>query len=145
MSEPDKNQKPKHQNLDREKIIGLRVKTYREIMGMSQTELGEAIGVTYQQIQKYETGRNKISASRLNDIAETLKTTAATIMAGLDKAHMPETMGVSDIDRAPIIQETERDKESAEILKIFYSVNNEVDRQEMLDVLRSIAKAKKKR
>jgi predicted Zn-ribbon and HTH transcriptional regulator len=54
-------------------------------------------------------------------------------------------MGVSDIDRAPIIQETERDKESAEILKIFYSVNNEVDRQEMLDVLRSIAKAKKKR
>ncbi len=49
--------------------VGGRVKAGRTLIGMSQTELGKHIGVTFQQIQKYETGMNRITASRLWDIS----------------------------------------------------------------------------
>ena len=54
------------------RTIGLRVKQRREGLSISQERLGEMVGVTYQQIQKYENGKNKVSAVRLYKIAETL-------------------------------------------------------------------------
>jgi transcriptional regulator with XRE-family HTH domain len=52
--------------------VGARVKLRRTLMGLSQGKLGEAIGLTFQQVQKYELGRNRISASMLHRIAEAL-------------------------------------------------------------------------
>lgn len=52
--------------------IGKRLRTIREIKGYSQTELGEKVGLSYQQIQKYETGLNRISAVRLKEFAGVL-------------------------------------------------------------------------
>lgn len=52
--------------------IGDKIRVIREDKGISQTALGEAIGVTFQQIQKYENGKNRVSASRLLLIAQTL-------------------------------------------------------------------------
>ncbi|MBK0327019.1 helix-turn-helix transcriptional regulator [Rhodobacteraceae bacterium F11138] len=53
-------------------LVGQRVRACRRAMGLSQTELGEAIGVRFQQVQKYETGANRVSASRLWAIADVL-------------------------------------------------------------------------
>ena len=53
--------------------VGTRVRLRRMILGLSQTTLGDAIGVTFQQVQKYERGTNRISASRLQGIATLLK------------------------------------------------------------------------
>jgi transcriptional regulator with XRE-family HTH domain len=55
------------------KLIGYRIKEMREQLNFSQEKLGEMIGVTYQQIQKYEKGTNKVSAERLSIIAEKLE------------------------------------------------------------------------
>lgn len=55
------------------KMIGHRIKQRREHLKISQERLGEMIGVTYQQIQKYEKGTNKVSAERLFSIAENMK------------------------------------------------------------------------
>ncbi len=55
------------------KMIGHRIKQRREHLKISQERLGEMIGVTYQQIQKYEKGTNKVSAERLSSIAENMK------------------------------------------------------------------------
>ena len=52
--------------------VGNRIKMRRLAMNMSQTKLGHALGVTFQQIQKYETGANRISASRLQQVSEAL-------------------------------------------------------------------------
>jgi len=52
--------------------IGMRIKLRRKQLGISQERLGEIIGVTYQQIQKYEKGINKVSAERLQKIAQSL-------------------------------------------------------------------------
>lgn len=57
-----------------EKQIGLKLKVRRSSMGMTQDQLGRKIGVTFQQIQKYEKGTNKISISNLYKIADILKT-----------------------------------------------------------------------
>jgi transcriptional regulator with XRE-family HTH domain len=56
-----------------DKHAGSRVRMRRTMLGMSQTGLGDAIGLTFQQVQKYEKGTNRMSASRLQQIADTLK------------------------------------------------------------------------
>ena len=61
----------KHPN-PADKYAGARLRTSRLARKMSQTELGEALGVTFQQVQKYEKGTNRISASRLQQIANVL-------------------------------------------------------------------------
>ena len=56
----------------RDKIFGLRLRQRRTFLGFSQQMLGDAVGMTFQQIQKYEHGTNKISASRLIDFSKVL-------------------------------------------------------------------------
>lgn len=55
-----------------DQAIGARIKTYRKALGLSQTDLAERIGVKFQQVQKYESGVNRIAASRLWRIADVL-------------------------------------------------------------------------
>lgn len=54
------------------KYIGMKIKLRRTKLGMSQAKLGEMVGVTYQQIQKYEKGKNKINAEMLQKVAQSL-------------------------------------------------------------------------
>jgi transcriptional regulator with XRE-family HTH domain len=65
--------KKKGQPKPADKFAGDRVRTRRLALGMSQTELGEALGITFQQVQKYEKGTNRISTSRLQQIANILE------------------------------------------------------------------------
>lgn len=60
--------------------IGIRVRARREALRITQAELARQIGVTFQQVQKYEKGANRIAASRLLRIAGVLQTTAASLM-----------------------------------------------------------------
>ena len=64
-------------------LVGARVRMLRERRKMSQTALGEAIGVSFQQVQKYERGANRISASALFHIARTLGVSPADFFEGL--------------------------------------------------------------
>ena len=70
---------------DIDRHVGSRVRMYRTMRGMSQEKLGEALGVTFQQIQKYEKGTNRISASRLQQIAETFDVTIGNLYSGQDQ------------------------------------------------------------
>ncbi|WP_292020648.1 MULTISPECIES: helix-turn-helix domain-containing protein [unclassified Brevundimonas] len=66
--------------------IGARVKQRREALGLTQQALASAIGVTFQQVQKYEKGTNRISASRLVRISETLHSPPAALLSRADDA-----------------------------------------------------------
>ena len=66
--------------------VGALIRAKRKAMGMSQTQLAEALGITFQQIQKYERGANRVSASKLYEIAQKLDTPLAAFFAGLDAA-----------------------------------------------------------
>ena len=76
-------------------LVGRRVRMLRVARGLSQTELGREIGVTFQQVQKYERGTNRISASKLHDIARILGVEVAYLFG--DAAH-PEN-GDTDLPR----------------------------------------------
>ena len=60
--------------------VGARIRSRRKVLGISQSALGERLGITFQQIQKYEKGANRIGASRLQGIANLLGTTPAALL-----------------------------------------------------------------
>ncbi len=69
--------------------VGARVRLQRKALGLSQTALAEALGLTFQQVQKYERGANRISASMLVRTAERLQTSVAALVGELDLAKPP--------------------------------------------------------
>lgn len=79
-----------------DEALGELVRIYRLSSGLSQVELGEAAGISYQQIQKYESGANKVSVSRLFSVARALGITPSELLAELerrteaDAQHQPE-------------------------------------------------------
>jgi transcriptional regulator with XRE-family HTH domain len=66
--------------------VGKRVRLRRMMLGMSQEMLGDALGLTFQQVQKYENGKNRISASRLQHISQILQVPAAFFFEGVPQA-----------------------------------------------------------
>jgi len=129
----------------RDRIIGLRVKAYREIKGLSQVELGESVGVTFQQIQKYESGKNKVSVSRLIDMCQVLETSLMSFLTGLADTENAQIIAISDVKQDKIINDPDRNKEIEELLRVYNSVSTAEDRKEILNVLKALASAKKKR
>jgi transcriptional regulator with XRE-family HTH domain len=76
------------QDIDME--VGVRLRERRKMMGLSQTELGQAIGVSFQQIQKYERGTNRISSSALVLLASALKCAPSELLGDADTAPLGE-------------------------------------------------------
>ncbi len=64
--------------------VGARIRLRRTLLGMSQEKLGDAVGLTFQQIQKYEKGTNRVSASRLYQFGQTLNVPVSFFFDGLD-------------------------------------------------------------
>src|ERR1700745_1008036 len=74
--------------------VGHRIKIQRLAAGLSQTELGENIGVTFQQVQKYEKGANRVGAGRLTQIARVLNVPVNTFFEGRDNIEKVAAQGV---------------------------------------------------
>ena len=72
--------------------LGLRIRQRRKTLGVSQTALADAIGLTFQQIQKYERGFNRVSFSRLVDIAHALDCRVVDLIGDLDDASIPSPL-----------------------------------------------------
>src|ERR1700757_1373445 len=72
--------------------LGLRIRQRRKSLGVSQTALAEAVGLTFQQIQKYERGFNRVSFSRLVDIAHALDCRVVDLIGDLDDSGMPSPL-----------------------------------------------------
>jgi len=82
--------------------VGKQVRLHRTVAGLSQTQLAEAIGLTFQQIQKYERGGNRISASKLVSIARVLGVPVTSFFEGLDGAESEATDGTIMLRREAI-------------------------------------------
>lgn len=80
-------------------VIGTRIRIYRQERGLSQTELGRKLGVTFQQVQKYESGANRVGAARLHQIAQHLGVPLLTFFPDDEGASEP---AVANPDFAPV-------------------------------------------
>jgi transcriptional regulator with XRE-family HTH domain len=113
--------------------IGQRVRSRRLEIGMSQERLAELLGVTFQQVQKYEKGVNRIAASRLHDIAQALEMPAAKFFEGLVPGR-----GGSDArhDRADDILAT---PEGAQLVALFASIRSIKVRRRVVELVKALA------
>lgn len=83
-------------------FVGERVRIRRNALGMTQEQLASALGISYQQVQKYETGTNRISAGRLFEIARALGVDVAHFYSGMDAAAACEPLDHGGKSRAAI-------------------------------------------
>ena len=95
--------------------VGKRVRHRRWLIGMTQQQLAERVGIKFQQIQKYETGANRISASRLWDIADALDVSVAFFFEGLEDTHVAEQDAVAPADLLG-------DKEALDLVRSYYAI-----------------------
>jgi transcriptional regulator with XRE-family HTH domain len=101
------------------------------MLNMTQTQLGDLVGIKFQQIQKYETGANRISASRMWDIANALDAPIPFFFAGLNgqAADTGETQG-----------DTSTDKEANDLVRAYYAIP-ESKRKSLFDLARVMSEA----
>ena len=85
-----------------DKHVGRRVRMRRQLLAMSQQKLGAALGLTFQQVQKYEKGTNRIGASRLQQISQILQVPVAFFFEGLPNALTPYDSSGSALSVAQI-------------------------------------------
>ncbi|MCX7644874.1 MAG: helix-turn-helix domain-containing protein [Rhodobacteraceae bacterium] len=111
--------------------VGKRVRHRRWLAGMTQQQLAESVGIKFQQIQKYETGANRISASRLWDIAHALGVPVSYFFEGLDGAAAADTGVPGDILA---------DKEALELVRSYYAIP-EQQRRRLFDLARVLSDA----
>jgi transcriptional regulator with XRE-family HTH domain len=116
--------------------VGKRIRHRRWMVGMTQQQLAEKVGIKFQQIQKYETGMNRVSASRLWDISEALGVPVAFFFDGVD---MAETDGLAANGAAPT--DILADKEALELVRSYYSIPENQRRRlfELARVLSDVA------
>lgn len=114
--------------------VGARVRLRRMLLGVSQTELGERLGVTFQQIQKYENGGNRISASALHKISQVLQVPVGHFFEELGPVKLPGSTsrdaGVLAFVRSP---------EGLELNRAFAAIENARTRKRVLRLIEAIA------
>lgn len=120
--------------------VGMRMRRRRQLLGMSQERLAEQIGVTFQQVQKYEKGINRIGASRLQRIAEVLRTSPAFFFEQ-DDSQAPSLAGL-DLS-APIDPVTEflRSKEGLVLNRAFVKIEDRRIRETIISLVKAMAQA----
>ncbi len=119
--------------------VGGRVRMRRKLLGISQEQLADALGLTFQQVQKYERGANRVSASKLYEIAKTLQVPVSFFFDGL-----ADPMGGSEVDDASqhaerVVQEFLTTPEGMELAEVFPRIGRGRVRRQVLDLVRAMA------
>lgn len=116
--------------------VGRRIRIRRKLMNMSQDQLAEALGLTFQQIQKYERGANRVSASKLYEAARALQVQVAYFFEGLPD---PTDAAAADVARPDPIQALASIPMGVELAEAFAGVEHVQDRARVIDLARRFA------
>jgi transcriptional regulator with XRE-family HTH domain len=120
--------------------VGRRLKARRRLLGLTQERLAKAVNIRFQQIQKYESGVNRISASRLWSLAKALKVSVSYFFEGMN-GHEPKEEFEIDSDfgfaEAPAAEILD-DKETIDLVRYYYRLNEE-PRKRLLDLAKAMS------
>ncbi len=125
--------------------VGSRVRLRRTLLGLSQEKLGEAIGLTFQQIQKYERGANRVGASRLFALSRVLD-----VPVGFFFEEMPPeltarggkgAMGFAEPPQVEFSADPLAKRETLELVRAYYRIKNAGVRKRLFDLAKSLANA----
>ena len=119
--------------------VGARIRTRRLLLGMNQETLANALGLTFQQVQKYEGGANRVSASRLAEVAEVLGVPVAYFFNDLDLADDPAA-----VEEAELREMLQR-PDVIELIRRYYAIANPAVRQQFLEMVKTVAQSQQPR
>jgi transcriptional regulator with XRE-family HTH domain len=121
--------------------VGSRVRLRRTLLGLSQEKLGEAVGLTFQQIQKYERGANRIGASRLFEFSRILDVPVSFFFDDISErvtTVSPEAMGLSDQAQSPIEPDPLTRRETLELVRAYYRIADPHVRKRLFELTKSL-------
>jgi len=117
--------------------VGTRVRLRRQVLKMSQERLGDQLGVTFQQVQKYERGANRIGASRLWKISDVLNVPINFFFDGLsDQMNQGE---FAENDQMPIVYDFINSSDGVALAKAVSQIKSKAVRRQILELARSLA------
>ena len=122
--------------------VGSRVRLRRTLLGMSQEKLGEAIGLTFQQVQKYERGANRIGASRLYDLARVLDVPVSFFyeeMSSETKERSPALAQGLYEEPEPYEPDPMAKRETLELVRAYYRIADPQVRKRLFDLTKALA------
>ena len=124
--------------------VGSRVRLRRTLLGLSQERLGEAVGLTFQQIQKYERGANRIGASRMYDLAHVLDVPVSFFFDD-----MPDDVKQRDAAPVAVAEDDEvasaepnplNRRETLELVRAYYRISSARVRKRMFELVKAVAR-----
>ncbi len=120
--------------------VGSRVRLRRTLLGMSQDKLGQALGLTFQQVQKYERGTNRIGSSRLYHLSKILDVPVAFFfddMPPLVKSAVPGMAETAQhvFEPNPLIR-----RETLELVRAYYRISNARVRKRLFEMTKALAR-----
>jgi transcriptional regulator with XRE-family HTH domain len=118
--------------------VGRRVRMRRKMLAMSQQKLGAALGLTFQQVQKYEKGANRIGASRLQQISQILQVPVAFFFEGVPNASAPHGSNGSALSMAQI-DDFVSDLDGLRLIGAFMRIDNATLRRRIVTLVQEIA------
>lgn len=116
-------------------LVGNRIRQRRALLGMSQTALGKAVGLTFQQIQKYERGANRASASKLYEFATVLDVPVSFFFESAVEAEASRKPGRR---KEKIDEDISTKRETLELVRAFYKIRKANVRQEILSLIKAV-------
>jgi transcriptional regulator with XRE-family HTH domain len=121
-----------------DKYVGSRVRMRRIMLGMSQEKLGEALGLTFQQIQKYEKGTNRVGASRIQQISEILQVPVSFLFEG-GPTGTTNAEGFSEGTSPAYVSDFLATAEGLALTRAFTRINDAKLRRSIVDLVEQIA------
>ncbi len=122
--------------------VGSRLRQRRALLGMSQTDLGKAVGLTFQQVQKYERGFNRISSSRLFEFSKVLDVPVAHFFEGMDAAAVgaKRKPGRPRAADKPADGDLNTKRETLELVRAYYKIRSKSLRTKTRELIEALAK-----
>lgn len=125
--------------------IGGRVKSRRLMLGLSQENLAKSIGLTFQQVQKYERGTNRISVSRLVDISRALRVSVEYFLDGCtqiaQKSRKQTAKGVSDQGQDTLEPDPLTKRDVLELVRAYQNIDTPQLKKQLLEMAKAMAKS----
>jgi transcriptional regulator with XRE-family HTH domain len=129
--------------------VGARIRQRRTLLGMSQEKLGEAIGLTFQQVQKYERGANRVGSSRLFDLARVLDVPVSyffeDMSAGTASKSPSRLRGMAEPKPEPFEPDPLAKRETLELVRAYYRIADPAVRKRVFELTKALGRTVRKR
>ncbi len=122
-----------------DKHVGSRVRMRRMMLGMSQEKLGDALGLTFQQVQKYEKGTNRIGASRLQQISHILQVPVSFFFEGAPNGQAETEGGMAEAPSPSYVSDFLATSDGLALTKAFMRIKNNKVRRRIVDLVEQLS------